>query len=215
MLETVNPWKSRKAIFKLGSSVMSLITLTIARYIPHSPLQSPCHWNAEAGPYMKNWKALSDHIWCDTSKPWSLLCLGLPSPNPVFKPKKSECPRPWYMTRGVSLSVLGITYPCNLQEFAENEVPQHCILRGRLLLSQSLLLASLATQNEIKELPAKQLHACQLWNPWLSLLSRSTEAPEYKPYSWKAQCKPTSSRKCPIPSLWFILPYPGSFISCL
>lgn len=40
MSETLNPWKSRKAIFKLDSSVASLFPTTIARHMPHSLLLS-------------------------------------------------------------------------------------------------------------------------------------------------------------------------------
>ena len=57
--------------------------------------------------------------------------------------------------------------------------------------------------SEIKELPAKQLHACQFPDLCktnrqksftLSLLFMNTEAPDYKPSLWKIQLKPTSSR---------------------
>lgn len=100
-------------------------------------------------------------------KSWNPQCLGPPSPNPVFKFKASEWFRPWYMTKGVSFSVLGIIYPCNLKEFTEDEVPQYSILRMRLCYSHRAsswipLLLRL-------KLRSYQSNSCMFVSSWISV----------------------------------------------
>lgn len=77
-----------------------------------------------------------------------------------------KCQRPWFMSRGISHSVLGITSSCNLLETltgwsASTLYPEV----NTLFSSQSFILVYFATWDEIK---ISQQSKCRSLNSWLS-----------------------------------------------